>query len=438
MNPIRGEYELSDDDTDTVPRRIRNPVVVLVVPSGSYRASDFVAAARALRVVMVVASDGNLPMGDIGRSRSLSIDFSRPEWSASRIANLKPRPDTVIAADDSGVLIAALASTILGVATNPVSAATATRNKAQMRRLLASAGVPQPAFRVADRAAVPTNARDLGYPCVVKPPGLSASRGVIRVDTDHEAMVAEARVRHIVADAGGDPDVGLLVERFVPGPEVALEGMLIGGELTVLALLDKPDPLDGPYFEETMFVTPSRHTRHIQHEIVDVVGDAIHALGLVSGPVHAEVRIGPDGPVVIEIAARPIGGLCGRALTFGLLGESLEAVIIRGALGMPGTGLDRAAAAAGALMIPIPQAGRLVNIDGVDGALAVEGVTEFDQTIANGTTVVPLPEGSRYLGFLFATGVAPADVENSLRTAHDMLTIVVEPGDGTESRSEVC
>jgi formate-dependent phosphoribosylglycinamide formyltransferase (GAR transformylase) len=438
VNPIRGEYELPDDDTDNVPRRVRNPLVVLVVPAGSYRATDFVAATRSLRVDLVVASDGDLPMGDIGRSRSLTIDFDRPEWSASRIANLKPQPDAVVAVDDLGVLIASLASAIVGVASNPANATAATRDKVQMRGLLASAGVSQPAFRVAGRNTVAAMAADLGYPCVVKPRGLSASRGVIRVDNEHEAEAAEERIREIVADSGGDPDEELLVEIFVPGPEVAVEGMIVRGELVVLAMLDKPDTLDGPYFEETMFVTPSRHALHLQEEIVRVVDGATGSIGLISGPVHAEVRIGPDGVVLIEVAARPIGGLCGRALTFGLLGESLESVIIRSALGMPGAGLDSAAAATGVLMIPIPEAGKLIAIDGVEEALAIEGITEFDQTITIGATVRPLPEGSRYLGFIFATGISPDEVEHSLRRAHDRLIISIEPGDGAQDPSGVC
>jgi hypothetical protein len=241
-----------------------------------------------------------------------------------------------------------------------------------------------------------------------------------------------------VSDAGGDPDEALLVEGFVPGAEVAVEGMIVNGQLAVLALLDKPDSLDGPYFEETMFVTPSRHDVRIQEEVEHVVGDATRALGLVSGPVHAEVRLGPNGVVLIEVAARPIGGLCGRALTFGLLGESLESVIIRGALGMAGAGLDSASAATGVLMIPIPEAGTLVAIDGVQDALAVDGITEFDQTIANGKTMHPLPEGSRYLGFIFATGTSPDDVEDALRTAHDSLSIVIEPAAGTKGAPASC
>lgn len=353
----------------------------------------------------------------------MMIDCDRPEWSASRIANLKPSPDAVIAADDGGVITAALALNMLGIPANPVSAVLSTRDKAQMRGLLANADVPQPAFRLAASGSVAAEASKLGYPCVVKPRDLSASRGVIRVDTDAEACRAESRIRGIVENACGDPDAKLLVESFVPGPEVAVEGMLIGGRLTVLALLDKPDPLDGPFFEETMFVTPSRHERDIQDEIVSLTEDATVALGLVTGPIHAEVRCGHNGAVLIEIAARSIGGMCGRALTFGLFGESLESVILRSALGMPGSGLDRAAAATGALMLPIPEAGTLVSIEGVEEALAIAGITEFDQTIPNGKPVVPLPEGDRYLGFLFAQGLTPEEVERSLRDAHAKLDV---------------
>jgi len=401
-------------------------LVVLVVPSGSYRTHDFVEAARALRLDIVVASDGEVPMSDLGRSRSIRVDFSRPEWSAARIANLKPAPDAVVAADDRGVVIAAIASDLLSIPTNSVAAASATRDKVRMRGLLESAQVRQPPYRLADRGEVPVVANDLGYPCVVKPRGLSASRGVIRIDDADAAEVAERRIRDILCDADDPSDEPLLVESFIGGPEVAVEGMLVDGTLEILALLDKPDPLDGPYFfEETMFVTPSRHDTDIQEEIVDLVRTAVRALGLVSGPVHAEVRMASDGVFLIEVAARSIGGLCGRALSFGLLGESLESLILRSALGLPGSGREVQAAATGVLMLPISERGVLESIEGIEGAIAVRGVTDFSQTIPNGRIVVPLPEGDRYLGFLFAEGDTPQEVEEALRDAMQNLVVTI-------------
>ncbi len=364
-------------------------------------------------------------MGDLGPSRSITVDFDRVEWSAKRIADLRPAPDAVIAADDRGVVIAALASSLLSIPANPVAAVSSTRDKAHMRALLKGADVSQPAFALASVGEVPSVAQGLGFPCVVKPRRLSASRGVIRVDTTAEATAAEKRTREIVSCMPGDEDEPLLVEGFVSGPEVAVEGMLVDGVLRVLAILDKPDPLEGPYFEETMFVTPSRHDDAVREEIVRVTRSAARALGLVSGPVHAEVRLGAQGVVLIEIAARSIGGLCGRSLSFGLFGESLELLILRSALGLPGSGLDRAAAATGVLMLPIPIEGTLVAIGGIEEALTTDGITDFSQTIPNGRKVVPLPEGDRYLGFLFAEGLTPAAVEHSLREAHEKLEISI-------------
>jgi biotin carboxylase len=425
LNQLGGEQQPHDTDPGT--GRARKPLAVLVTSTRSYRTGDFVSAAKSLRIDLVVASEGDTPLGDLGRSRSLTIDCTRPEWSAARIARMKPVPDSVIAADDSGVVVAALASNLLGLVSNPVTAVTATRDKAEMRGWIANSDVPQPAFATARPGQVAVVAAHIGYPCVVKPRGLSGSQGVIRVDNADEADEAERRIRRIVRSAGGDPDGLLLVEAFVPGAEVAVEGLLVDGQLTVLALFDKPDPLDGPFFEETMFVTPSRHDDQTQAEIARVAQDAAEALGLVTGPIHAEVRCAPSGVTLIEMAARSIGGLCGRALSFGLLGESLESLILRSALGLPGSGTDAAAPATGVLMLPIPGLGTLESIGGVEDALSVPGITEFDQSIAIGRSVVPPPEGDRYLGFLFANGATPDAVETSLRTASDALEIKVAP-----------
>jgi biotin carboxylase len=248
---------------------------------------------------------------------------------------------------------------------------------------------------------------------------------VIRIDDTDAAEVAERRIRNLLCDVEDSSDEPLLVESFIGGPEVAVEGVLVDGTLQILALLDKPDPLDGPYFEETMFVTPSRHDGDIQDEIVDLVRAAVLALGLVSGPVHAEVRIGAEGVSLIEVAARSIGGLCGRALSFGLLGESLESLILRSALGLPGSGGEVQVAATGVLMLPIGARGILESIEGIGPALAVPGITDFSQTIPNGRTVVPLPEGDRYLGFLFAEGPTPREVEEALREALQNLVVTI-------------
>jgi hypothetical protein len=219
----------------------------------------------------------------------------------------------------------------------------------------------------------------------------------------------------------GDAAQYLLAEQYVPGVEVALEGLLVGGTLHTLALFDKPDPLEGPFFEETIYVTPSRLPAAVQTAIEGVTAGACAALGLSEGPVHAELRVNDDGPWVLEVAARSIGGLCSRTLRFGT-GMTLEEVILRHALGWPIDSLARQRRPAGVMMLPIPHAGRLAAVRGVEEARRVAGVEEVTITAHVGQTLVPLPEGWQYLGFVFARADTPAAVEAALRDAHARLS----------------
>jgi biotin carboxylase len=385
------------------------PRVLLLVPTTTYRAPDFVAAARALGVDLVVGADDAPALGDGDRTVAIALDD--PGAAVETIAEVDRRRgvDAVVAVDDRGVVVAAAAGARLGFPHSPPDAVAATRDKAEMRRRLAAGEVPQPRFG-ADAATV-------GYPCVVKPTGLAGSQGVIRCDTPAELDAARARIARFW-------DGPLLVEEYVPGVEVALEGLLRDGTLEVLAVFDKPDPLEGPYFEETIYVTPSRLPDEAITSVVTATGRAAAAIGLTEGPVHAEVRVHGDRIWVIEVAARSIGGLCGRTLRFGA-GISLEEVILRHALGMSLDGLDRERAAAGVMMLPITRAGTLRDVRGRDEALAVPGVVGLEITVPPGRAVVPLPDGDRYLGFLFARAETPAAVEDALREGAARLDIVV-------------
>jgi biotin carboxylase len=402
--------------------------VVIVAGCESYRTQDFVEAAEVLRCDVTVASDAESPAS--GGAAFLRVDLDDAAAAAQAIASAVPDAAAVVAVDDAGVAAAAMAAATLGLAHSPVEAVLASRDKLEMRRRLDSAGVVQPRFAPARPGEVAGVAAGIGFPVVVKPTGLSASRGVIRADRPDTAAAAEIRVRRIVADAGGDPDAPLLVEEYVPGVEVAVEGMLAGGGMETLAVIDKPGSLTGPYFEETFFVTPSRLDAADREAAVGLVAAAAGAMGLTSGPVHGEVRIPRRGDArLIEVAARTIGGLCGRALTFGLLGERLEQVVLRAALGLPTVDVSPARPASGVLMLPVPASGTLTAIDGLDDAGSVEGITAVNITIPIGTPIVALPEGDRYLGFVFATGATPGDVEDSLRRAGSKLSVAVDGED---------
>jgi biotin carboxylase len=297
-----------------------------------------------------------------------------------------------------------------------------------MREALAGAGLRQPRFAVFEENAPPAS---VDFPVVVKPLLCSASRGVIRADDDASFATAWRRLHALLQTpalrAVEDPDGHrILVESFVPGAEVALEGILRDGLLTPLALFDKPDPLDGPFFEETIYVTPSRHAATLQRAVERETARACAAIGLRHGPIHAELRLGPDGPVVIEVAARSIGGLCARTLRFGLGAASLEEIVIASALGRELGALDRSGAA-GVMMIPIPAGGVLGEVRGVEAARAVPLVEDVQVTARAGEVLVPLPEGAAYLGFLFARGDEPAAVEQALRDAHAQLRFDITP-----------
>jgi hypothetical protein len=217
-------------------------------------------------------------------------------------------------------------------------------------------------------------------------------------------------------------DGAILVEEYVPGVEIAVEGLLRSGRLDVLAVFDKPDPLVGPYFEETIYVTPSRLPAPTLRAVAELTARATDAIGLTEGPIHAELRIDGERIWVIEVAARSIGGLCARALRFGA-GIALEEVILRHALGLPIDDLERERGASGVMMLPIPRAGVLQDVHGQDAARAVPGVTGLEITVPRGRPVVPLPEGDRYLGFLFARADSPEAVEAALRAGYAALDV---------------
>ncbi|MGH8957953.1 MAG: ATP-grasp domain-containing protein [Acidimicrobiia bacterium] len=394
------------------------PRVLLIIPTTSYRATDFFDAAEALGVEVTVAAEEPLPL--VERERFITINCERPEEAARAIVDLASTTpiDAIVPVDDAGVVIAALAAEKLGLPHNSPSAAAATRDKALLRQLLAAAEVDQPQFAIIDDDGAAA-AASIGFPIVVKPRSLSGSRGVIKVEKLEDLEQTIARVREIADDRT------LLLEEFIGGPEVAVEGIVWDGELEVLAVFDKPDPLDGPFFEETIYVTPSSLPPLVQKEVGRVTQKAIVGLGLTEGPIHAELRIAQgDRPRLIEVAARSIGGICGRSLNFGLLDTSLEALILRHALGRRAP-LPRKTGASGVMMIPTPQAGILKGVNGIDSARGVPGIRSIEITTPVGATIRPVPEADRYLGFIFAAGSDPRSVEKSLRQAHARLRIEI-------------
>lgn len=405
-----------------------SPRLLLLVPATTYRSADFLAAAQRLGAEVVVGSDQPQILEAYSEGRTVTLDFDDHRRAIEQLRTI-PRFDAIVPVDEEGAVLAAALAEAFELPHNSLAAVEATRNKAVSRRLFRDAGLPVPRFEVIAIGDDPVPAAErVGFPCVVKPLILAASQGVIRADDPPSLCAAVQRVSAILADKTiqkrGPAARQLLIEAFIPGREVALEGLLRSGRLDVLTLYDKPDPLDGPFFEETLYITPSRLPQPVQDEITRCAHRAAYALGLQGGPIHAELRINEHGPWILEVAARSIGGLCSRTLRFGI-DLSLEDVIIRHALHLDIPTPARERAAAGVMMIPIPQAGTLKDVRGKEDAKAVTGIEDVVILIRRGQRVVPLPEGKRYLGFIFARAETPEQVESGLREAHRRLRFLM-------------
>ena len=406
--------------------------ILLLLPTKTYRAKAFLSAALQLGVAVAIGSDQPQTLSELSPRQSLVINFSKPEQATEEIvAFAQTHPiDAVVGVDDDTTILVSMVSKALSLPHNSVESARTTRSKYQMRKVLVAGGIPSPHFELMPISANPTEiAGGISFPCVLKPLSLSASRGVIRANNPREFVEAFQRIVSILnsSDVKSRKDAKteqILVEDFIPGREVALEGILIQGRLKVLAIFDKPDPLDGPFFEETLYVTPSRLPIELQNDIISCTAQTADVLGLREGPVHAELRVNDDGAWIIEIAARSIGGLCARTLRFGT-GISLEELIIRHAIGMEVESLQREQQPAGVMMIPIPHAGILREVRGKRDAEQVSGIEEVTISIPIGQEVLPLPEGASYLGFIFARSSTPESVEAFLREAHRRLEFVI-------------
>jgi biotin carboxylase len=402
--------------------------VLLLAPPNSYRLAAYLRAARSLGIDLVVASAGEHSLiAEV--ADGLHLDPGDPQDALAHIvAFAASRPlHGILASDDATVELAALAAQALGLPANPPEATRLARRKDLARAHLQAAGVPVPAHRLVDlgRELAPQLA-GFPLPAVAKPVSLSASRGVIRADTLDELLAACETITGIVADLEHPDESGyLLLEAYIDGVEVAADGLLGPDGLQPLALFDKPEPLVGPYFEESYYVTPSRLDAGVQRAVWRTIAAACDSYGLRHGPVHAELRITAAGPVILEVAARTIGGECARmfdrCLTVGLESLALSAAVGRPPMVTPP---DRAT---GVLMIPIPRAGVLRRVDGIEAAAAVPGVSDVRITAAPGHELQTLPDAASYLGFIFADAETPAAVEGALRQAHDILDIKIDP-----------
>ena len=404
-----------------------------------YQTRSFEEAARKLGVRLVYVTDRCHQLEDPWGDQAVAVHFETPEAAAYAVMETLRGQDVagILALGDRPAAAAAYAARSLGMLHNHPAAVEACLSKLRMREIFRDAELNVPWFRSLPITPTPEpSLLGLSYPCVLKPLSLSASQGVVRANNREEFLAAATRVRRllqspeILATREANLD-HFLVEGYMPGREVAVEGLLTDGELRILAIFDKPDPLEGPYFEETIYVTPSRFPESTQHAIEKCARDAVRALGLSHGPIHAEFRINDNGVWPLEVAPRPIGGLCARSLRFSFDAEAepigLEELLVRHALELPGWNSPRERTASGVMMIPVPKSGVLEAVSGEDAARSVPDITELTITARLHDAIAAWPEGSSYLGFLFARANTPERVEQALRDAHEKLAFKITP-----------
>jgi hypothetical protein len=398
-----------------------------------YQTRSFEEAASKSDVQLVYVTDRCHQLEDPWGDQAISVHFETPEVAAYTVMEAVRGQDVggILALGDRPAVAAAYAARGLGISYNHPAAVEACRSKLRMREVFRDAGLRVPWFRTLPLHPAPEPALlGISYPCVL------ASQGVVRANNREEFLAAAARIRRLLESPEilSTREVSLdqmLVEGYIPGREVAVEGLLTGGVLRILAIFDKPDPLEGPYFEETIYITPSRLPAFQQRAIEQCTVDSVRALGLSHGPIHAEFRINEEGVWPLEVAPRPIGGLCARALRF-LLSEQpepigLEKLLLRHALDLPGYDAPRESLASGVMMIPVPASGTLDGIKGEEEARSIAGITDLLITARMRDYIAAWPEGSSYLGFIFARGNQPEEVERALRTAHEKLKFSITP-----------
>jgi biotin carboxylase len=415
------------------------PTLILLASKLGYQTRSFAEAAKRLGVTVIIGSDRCHQLDDPWADAAVPLHFYEPENAASHlVGEVQPRLGgqkigAILALGDRQTATAAYAATLLHLTYNSPESVEKCSSKLRQREVLQKAGLPVPdffSFTLTEQ--IDSVLQRVIFPCVLKPLRLAASQGVIRADNPAQFGAAVERIARLLASpelqVTKEADLDrLLVERYIPGTEVALEGVLDGGRLRLLALFDKPDPLEGPYFEESIYVTPSRLPEGTQEKISACASKCVRALGLTEGPVHAEFRVNGERPWVLEVAPRPIGGLCSRVLRFGPQRILLEELLIRSALRLPGEDLRREPDAAGVMMIPVPRSGVLEEVRGTEKALAVSGICEIQITARLHDFIAAWPEGSSYLGFIFARGKTPELAEAALRKAHDALRFTIAP-----------
>ncbi len=403
------------------------PHLLLIAHPNSYRIAPYIKAANRMGVNVTVASEGKHSLiSEI--ASGLHITFDQPRQTVATILQAhKQTPFSgILGSDDHTVELAAMVAELLQLPHNSPRAAFCSQRKDIARAELALSACPVPLHCLIDlQQPLQKQMAGLPWPCVIKPLNMSASRGVIRADNEAAFMAACQRIKPIIQENQHDfTRHHVLVEEYIDGVEIAFEGYLHNAQLHPITIFDKPEPLIGPFFEETIYVTPSRLEADLQAKILQRVQQACDAYGLTTGAVHAECRIDERDIWILEVASRTIGGDCARMLDN--KNFSIEELAISLAIDAP-IKAELPDQARGVMMIPIKEKGLLKRVEGLLAARDVPHIDQVEMIIPPGHEMIPLPEGNQYSGYIFASGQTPEQVTAAIKQAYAKLKFVTAP-----------
>ncbi len=406
------------------------PILLLISQPNSYRIAPYINAAKRMGLNVLVASRGKYSLiSEV--YEGLHIDLDDHETSLKLILKAARSRNIigVLGSDDSTVELAAKAASALKLPHNPPEAAQLTIRKDLARAHLSLNQCTVPIHCLINlNDSLDRQTTGLPWPCVIKPLSSSASRGVMRVNNKQEFITACTRIKKIIADSATEFERNhILIEEYIDGVEVAFEGYLQNGKLFTLVIFDKPEPLTGPYFEETIYVTPCTLSSETQQKITQRIAEACKAYGLTTGPIHAELRINESDAWILEVASRTIGGDCARSLDTNTNNNfNLEELVISLAINKPVV-TTPPKNARGVMMIPIKKAGILRRVEGLKSAREVKYIKQLDIIIREGNELIPLPEGNQYPGYIFAEAKTTRQVTQALKEAYQRLNFIVAP-----------
>ena len=390
--------------------------LLLVIPENSYKSNDFVVAAEKLGIDFLIITDSEQVSSKF--SDTVIINKFDAELNKNNLKKLKDVTH-VLPVDHSALKFSGYLVDLLEVKGNKLESINLSMNKYESRKIfnsLLDIKVNNEIIKNIDDVNTFINKNGTS---VLKPIYGTASKSVLKINNVEKN---KEQIEKLMQDCF---DQDLVIEEYIDGKEYALEGTIINSELKKIVIFDKPVEYKHPYFEESIYITPSELSSEAEKRVVSIVDKACKKIGLEDGPVHVEFKINENQIFIIEINPRMIGGLCSRCLSFGLFKVSLEEIILHAFMNNELKNIELLNNYVGVLMIPTPKSGKFISIN-KEELEKIPNISNVEITVPEGSDLLEPPYGDKYLGFAFSQGIDKKTVNESLLTAMNLANPIIE------------